>query len=176
MLGYMAENVLSGDCDVVAPDELDELVDQGWQVIDVRTDKEHAAALAHDAVEEIASGFQLGERLAQVNDMNPVARVEDERFHLGIPTPCLVSEVDAGIQQFLEADTDHNFPFVRSPGRMAETDHPAEHGIAFSVVMAVRPHTGTVLRPLPLGRISPERNDKLPHPARNANGIFQSEP
>ena len=43
LLGYMAENVLSGDCDVVAPDELDELVDQGWQVIDVRTDKEHAA-------------------------------------------------------------------------------------------------------------------------------------
>ncbi len=43
LLGYMAENVLSGDCDIVAPDELDELVDQGWQVIDVRTDKEHAA-------------------------------------------------------------------------------------------------------------------------------------
>ena len=43
LLGYMAENVLSGDCDVVVPDELDELVDQGWQVIDVRTDKEHAA-------------------------------------------------------------------------------------------------------------------------------------
>ncbi len=43
LLGYMAENVLSGDCDTVAPDELDELVEQGWQVIDVRTDKEHAA-------------------------------------------------------------------------------------------------------------------------------------
>jgi NADPH-dependent 2,4-dienoyl-CoA reductase/sulfur reductase-like enzyme/rhodanese-related sulfurtransferase len=43
LLGYMAENVLSGDCDIVAPDELDELVDQGWQIIDVRTDKEHAA-------------------------------------------------------------------------------------------------------------------------------------
>jgi NADPH-dependent 2,4-dienoyl-CoA reductase/sulfur reductase-like enzyme/rhodanese-related sulfurtransferase len=43
LLGYMAENVLSGDCDVVAPDELEELVGQGWQVVDVRTDKEHAA-------------------------------------------------------------------------------------------------------------------------------------
>ncbi len=44
LLGYMAENVLSGDCDIVAPDELEDLVAQGWQVIDVRTDKEHAAA------------------------------------------------------------------------------------------------------------------------------------
>lgn len=43
LLGYMAENVLSGDCDIVAPDELDELVDQGWRLMDVRTDKEHAA-------------------------------------------------------------------------------------------------------------------------------------
>ena len=43
LLGYMAENVLSGDCDIVAPDELEDLVSQGWQVIDVRTDKEHAA-------------------------------------------------------------------------------------------------------------------------------------
>ena len=29
LLGYMAENVLSGDCDVVDPHELDELVDAG---------------------------------------------------------------------------------------------------------------------------------------------------
>jgi rhodanese-related sulfurtransferase len=43
LLGYMAENVLSGDCDIVAADELDDLVAQGWQVVDVRTDKEHAA-------------------------------------------------------------------------------------------------------------------------------------
>lgn len=43
MLGYMAENVLSGDCDVVEPNELDELLSQGWSVVDVRTEKEHAA-------------------------------------------------------------------------------------------------------------------------------------
>jgi NADPH-dependent 2,4-dienoyl-CoA reductase/sulfur reductase-like enzyme/rhodanese-related sulfurtransferase len=44
LLGYMAENVLSGDCDIVAADELEDLVSQGWQVIDVRTDKEHATS------------------------------------------------------------------------------------------------------------------------------------
>ena len=43
LLGYMAENVLSGDCDVVAPQELADLVQNGWAVIDVRTAEEHAA-------------------------------------------------------------------------------------------------------------------------------------
>jgi len=41
LLGYMAENVLSGDCDVVASDELVGLVEEGWCVVDVRTAEEH---------------------------------------------------------------------------------------------------------------------------------------
>ena len=36
-------NVLSGDCDVVAPHELNGLVSKGWAIIDVRTAEEHAA-------------------------------------------------------------------------------------------------------------------------------------
>ena len=43
VLGYMAENVLNGDCDVVRPDELEDLVAEGWRLIDVRTAEEHAA-------------------------------------------------------------------------------------------------------------------------------------
>lgn len=42
LLGYMAENVLSGDCDVVDPNELAALVNQGWILMDVRTAEEHA--------------------------------------------------------------------------------------------------------------------------------------
>ena len=42
MLGYMAENVLSGECDVVEPDELDDVLEMGWTLIDVRTPAEHA--------------------------------------------------------------------------------------------------------------------------------------
>lgn len=42
MLGYMAENVLTGDSDVVEPDELPELVAEGWTLLDVRTAAEHA--------------------------------------------------------------------------------------------------------------------------------------
>ena len=40
MLGYMAENVLSGECDVVEPEELAGLLDDGWTVLDVRTPAE----------------------------------------------------------------------------------------------------------------------------------------
>jgi NADPH-dependent 2,4-dienoyl-CoA reductase/sulfur reductase-like enzyme/rhodanese-related sulfurtransferase len=47
LLGYMAENILSGDCDVVAPDELAGLVEDGWSVVDVRTAEEHE----HGAIE-----------------------------------------------------------------------------------------------------------------------------
>jgi rhodanese-related sulfurtransferase len=42
MLGYMAENILSGECDVIEPDELPTLVAHGWTVLDVRTPEEHA--------------------------------------------------------------------------------------------------------------------------------------
>ena len=42
MLGYMAENVLSGDCDVVQANELSTLAAQGWTVLDVRTPDEYA--------------------------------------------------------------------------------------------------------------------------------------
>jgi NADPH-dependent 2,4-dienoyl-CoA reductase/sulfur reductase-like enzyme/rhodanese-related sulfurtransferase len=42
MLGYMAENVRSGDCDVVPPGEVAELAAAGWTVLDVRSESEHA--------------------------------------------------------------------------------------------------------------------------------------
>lgn len=43
MLGYMAENIMTGECDVVAPGELASLRSGGWTVLDVRTEQEHAA-------------------------------------------------------------------------------------------------------------------------------------
>lgn len=49
-LGYMAENVLNGDCDVVSPGELDALVAHGWLLVDVRTEKEHAEGSVPGAV------------------------------------------------------------------------------------------------------------------------------
>jgi len=43
LLGYIAENVLSGDCDAVDPSELADLVEQGWTLVDVRSEVEHAS-------------------------------------------------------------------------------------------------------------------------------------
>jgi NADPH-dependent 2,4-dienoyl-CoA reductase/sulfur reductase-like enzyme/rhodanese-related sulfurtransferase len=37
MLGYMAENILSGECDVVEPVEVSGLVEVGWTLLDVRS-------------------------------------------------------------------------------------------------------------------------------------------
>ena len=41
MLGYMAENLRSGECDVVEAAEVESLVAEGWIPLDVRTQAEH---------------------------------------------------------------------------------------------------------------------------------------
>jgi NADPH-dependent 2,4-dienoyl-CoA reductase/sulfur reductase-like enzyme/rhodanese-related sulfurtransferase len=48
-LGYMAENVMSGDCDVVSPSGLGDLVRDGWALIDVRSPEEHARGAIPDS-------------------------------------------------------------------------------------------------------------------------------
>jgi len=50
LLGYMAENVLSGDCDVVDPRELGELLTRGWTLVDVRSAAEHAEGAIPDSI------------------------------------------------------------------------------------------------------------------------------
>ena len=50
LLGYMAENILSGDCDVVGPAELESLAEQGWPIVDVRTAEQHAAGAIEGSV------------------------------------------------------------------------------------------------------------------------------
>ena len=41
MLGYMAENVFLGDCDVIGAGEVRAAMDQGWTLLDVRSEEEH---------------------------------------------------------------------------------------------------------------------------------------
>lgn len=50
MLGYMAENVLSGDCDVVGPFDVEDVAATGWTVLDVRTESENAAGAIPESV------------------------------------------------------------------------------------------------------------------------------
>lgn len=43
LLGYMAENLMSGVCGTAQPAEVPTLVAQGWSLVDVRSEAEHAA-------------------------------------------------------------------------------------------------------------------------------------
>jgi len=112
-----------------------------------RADKENFSTFADGVGKKVTGRLQLIKGLAEVDDVDAVTRVKDEWLHLGVPPFGLVSEMDAGIQQFFNTNTNHNFPLVRSPWLLsfstsgaafasAETDHPAEHGIDFSVVVA----------------------------------------
>ena len=74
MLGYMAENVLSGDCDIVAPGDLDGLIDAGWTLVDVRTEAEHAAGAIPGSVNIPADS--LRDQLDQLDDRRLVVYCE----------------------------------------------------------------------------------------------------
>jgi hypothetical protein len=74
--------------------------------------EENVSALADGFEEKIASGLKLGRGFAQVDDVNPVAGIEDELLHLGVPTFGLVAKMDTGFQQFFYSNTNlHNISF-----------------------------------------------------------------
>jgi NADPH-dependent 2,4-dienoyl-CoA reductase/sulfur reductase-like enzyme/rhodanese-related sulfurtransferase len=64
MLGYMAENVRSGACDLVEPDEVEAVLDSGYRLLDVRTATEFAAGSIPGAIS--APLDSLRERLAEL--------------------------------------------------------------------------------------------------------------
>ena len=62
MLGYMAENLRSGECDVVEAAEVESLVAEGWIPLDVRTQAEHDRGALPGGI--VAPLDELRERLA----------------------------------------------------------------------------------------------------------------
>jgi hypothetical protein len=59
-----------------------------------------------------------------------------------------VSEMNTGIQQFLNANTNHNI-FLWLKAR-PKTNHPAEHGIVYNVVVAAQAlQPGTIMAVFP---------------------------
>jgi hypothetical protein len=72
-------------------------------------DENNLSALRDYFLEKFHRGFELLGGFAQVDDMDAIARFENEAAHLGIPTFGLVSEMNTGFQQFFNSDTKHNF-------------------------------------------------------------------
>ncbi len=66
MLGYMAENVLSGECDVVEAPEVAGLAAAGWTILDVRTEAEHACGAIEGSIS--APLDSLRDRLGTLGD------------------------------------------------------------------------------------------------------------
>ena len=60
--------------------------------------EQNAAAFENRVGQKVTRRFQSGERFAQVNDVDPVAGIEDEWFHLGVPSLGLMSKMDARFQ------------------------------------------------------------------------------
>jgi NADPH-dependent 2,4-dienoyl-CoA reductase/sulfur reductase-like enzyme/rhodanese-related sulfurtransferase len=64
MLGYMAENLVSGGCDTVEADEVGALLDAGWTLLDVRSEGENRRGTVDGAV--LAPLDELRERLPEL--------------------------------------------------------------------------------------------------------------
>lgn len=118
MLGYMAENVRSGACDVVAYDELGDLVDAGWQVVDVRTPAEYERGAIPGSVNVPLDWLRDG--LARLVPPVVVYCEVGQRGHtaasllhdLGIEA----RNLDGGYRTWVAADAARH----RDPGRMTD--------------------------------------------------------
>ncbi len=71
------------------------------------TDEEDGAAPGHEVADVPVGLLDAPHRLAQVDQVDPVALPEDEPAHLGVPPAGLVPEVDARAQQLLHGDDGH---------------------------------------------------------------------
>ena len=68
-------------------------------------DEKDFASFGHRLGEKIAGRFELSERLAEIDNVNAVARIKNEFLHFWVPTFGLVSEMNTCVQQFFNANT-----------------------------------------------------------------------
>ncbi len=109
MLGYMAENIRTGACDVVEYEELGALVAAGWTLVDVRTEEEHARGAIPGSLNLPLD--QLRERLAGTAGPVVVYCAVGQRAHtaasllheLGVEA----RNLDGGYRTWLAADAAH---------------------------------------------------------------------
>ena len=53
---------------------------------------------------KIIGGFKKSDGFLQIDDVNSVSSAKDVGFHLGVPTPCLMSEMDPCFQKLFHVD------------------------------------------------------------------------
>ena len=75
-------------------------------------DEKHLLAAGGDFAQEILGGFELLDGKFEIDDVDAVARLENKGLHLGVPTLGAVTEMDAGVQQFLDIDSMHDDAFL----------------------------------------------------------------
>ena len=75
----------------------------------LRPDEEDRAAVGHQVPDEGVGGLDAAQRLAQVDEIDPVALTQDEALHLRVPSPRLVAEVDPGFQKLSHGNDGHRY-------------------------------------------------------------------
>ena len=72
-------------------------------------DEQHRTTSDTPLDEEIDGPFEKPESGAEVDDVDAVSLSENERFHFRIPAPCLMPEMNTGVQQLLDRNGTHRF-------------------------------------------------------------------
>ena len=124
MLGYMAENLMSGECDVVEADELAGLVATGWKLLDVRTKDEHergsipgSVNVPLDSLRENLDSLGIGPFVVycQVGQRGHTATML--LHELGLPA----RNLDGGYETWRAADA----AAAGDPDRLVQVDGPS---------------------------------------------------
>ena len=75
-------------------------------------DEQHHPAAVGEGAGELARLFQQDGGLEQIDDVDAAALAMDEAAHLGVPAARLVTEVNAGLQQFRDAYLCHGVSLI----------------------------------------------------------------
>src|SRR5262249_10975487 len=79
-------------------------------------DEQHAPAVRHDLAGLVQRLLEQGNRLGEIDDMDPVAHPEQVRLHLGVPTPGVVAEMDTRFQQLTHRELRHSHAVISYSG------------------------------------------------------------
>src|SRR4029453_1283659 len=99
--------------DIELPTSLRGFLD-GFLSLFFASHKKHFTAPSGDIAEKSCRFLKLPNGLAEIDDIDRVSLLEDERLHLWIQTFCLVAKVNACFEEF-----GHQFSRHRKKGREA---------------------------------------------------------